>query len=693
MNPPGSYFRKFLNLLFLVLCGMLHAAELLAADDSVEIAALQIMVLENAPVIDGEVGVAEWADAAIFDGYFMQVEPDYGEPSPFRTVVRIGQTKSALYVAFEAYDPDISRLAATSTRRDNVHGNDDSVALFLDTFGDDRTAYMFRSNALATQEDARIADNGRTVDLRWDEAWHSAAVRLDDRWTVEIEIPFSILKYDADTAADWGLNFLRKVPRRLENSLWSGPAESVFRVSAFGALSGLDLPEPEDPWQFIPYALVSVEKDDGSSLELGGDIRWRPSSRLGVDLTLNPDFALVEADVEEINLSRFELFVPEKRPFFLEGNEMYSQRIRQFYSRRIGDITAGAKSNGKVWRSDFSAIVTTGDLLQPDGVTEETAHYGVLRVQHGLARGSNIGVLASNRNFLGDDAGTLGVDTTLFFTETLGMTAQLMRVHGPVADGGLAWFVRPAWDTSTSHFHVRYTEIDAGILEDANATGFMRDDDRKEFDTNLSHKFWIEKGPLEKIYPRVNYNRFTSQAGVLRSWELDAKVDFVFRSGWVMALEYLDEFKLFEKEFRNDRTVATIGWDGRDGRFVSVHAGSGFNFDSDLTLYGFNVKWPFGDSLRLSYDFTRLELDPDPEFESTTIHVFEALYSFNTDLFVKLFLQTNSAIEKENLQLLGVWRFKPPFGALQVAYQRGTSEQGQVSKQGDTFFTKLSWVF
>ncbi len=105
------------------------------------------------------------------------------------------------------------------------------------------------------------------------------------------------------------------------------------------------------------------------------------------------------------------------------------------------------------------------------------------------------------------------------------------------------------------------------------------------------------------------------------------------------------------------------------------------------------MQWAFGDRWRLSYDLTRLELEPDLENETTTIHILEILYSFNPDLFVKLFLQSNSSIDKDNIQALWVWRFKPPFGSLQVAYQRGTSEQGQRSQQGDTFFTKLAWVF
>jgi hypothetical protein len=654
---------------------------------------IEMSFLEQAPTIDGDIGASEWSGTAIVDQTFVQNKPEYGEPSPFRTIVRIGQTEAAVYVAVEAFDPELSRLAAAATQRDGQLDRDDSVAVLFDTFGDDRTAYLFRTNALATQQDGRIADNGRTVDLRWDAAWKSAATRHKDRWTVEFEIPLSILRYAADSSVNWGINFVRTIPRRLETSLWSGPTEVKFRVSEFGDLASLKAPTPEDPWQLIPYILGAIEEGQNADFEVGADVRWRPSSRLGIDLTVNPDFALIEADVETINLSRFELRVPEKRPFFLEGNEMFNQRLRQFYSRRVGDITWGTKASGKLGRTDFSAIITSEELALPGGIGENTADYGVVRLQHSLARGSNIGLLAANRNFQGDDAGSVGIDTTMFFTKTLGMTAQVLRVHGPTAGGGLSWFVRPAWDSATSHFHVRVAELEAGIQDDFNAVGFLTDDDRKEFDTNARHTFWFDDGPIENVRPSVNYNRYESQEGVLRSWELDAEVEVIFRNGWEVELEHIDEFKLFEKEFRNNRTILAVGWDGRDGRSVSVHAGSGFNFDNDVVLYGAKVQWPFGDRWRLSYELSQLELDPDVENESTTIHVFDVMYSFHADLFVKLFIQTNSAIDKDNIQAQWVWRFKPPFGSLQMAYQRGTSEQGQQSLQRDTFFTKFAWVF
>jgi len=656
-------------------------------------AAIQITMLAVAPTIDGNIDESEWGGAALVDQPFVQFEPEFGVPSSFRTVVRIGQTETALYVAFEAFDPDISRLAAAKTQRDSNLDDDDAVAVLLDTFADQRTGYLFCTNVLATQLDVRIADNGRTEDKRWDTAWRSAATRQPDRWTVEFEIPFSSLKFTAGSNRSWGINFVRTTPRRLEESVWSGPGESVLRVSSFGELRGLKVQKQDDSWQFIPYVLGSIEKGEGTEFDAGADIRWRPSSQLGVDLTVNPDFALVEADVEIINLSRFEQSIPEKRPFFLEGNEMFSQRIRQFYSRRIGDITWGAKANGKLGHTDFSTIAMSEDVEIQGGGIEETANYGTVRLQRGLTRGSTIGLLAANRDFQDEDAGSVGIDASLFFSDTLGMTAQLMRVHGPTADGGLAWFLRPAWDTATSHFHVRYTNLDAGILEDINAVGFLRDDDRKEFDTNARHTFWIDSGPIEKVEPSVNYNRYWSQKGVLRSWNVNAELDVEFRNGWDFEIQHTEEFKLFEKEFRNDRTTIEVGWDGRDGRKVSAFAGSGINFDADLTLYGAEVDWPVGDSWRLSYEVKRLELKPDQDNDSTTIHLFDVLYAFHANLFAKVFVQTNSAIDKENIQALWVWRFQPPFGSLQLAYQRGTSERGEESQQDDTFFTKVAWVF
>jgi hypothetical protein len=653
---------------------------------------LQSVVLSSEPTIDGVVDEAVWSEAAVADG-FVQIRPRFGDPSPFPTTVHVGVTTRALFVAFVVTDPEPDRIAGAVTTRDGDLDEDDSVGVLLDTFDDNRTGYFFRTNLIGTQLDGRIADNGQTVDTRWDAAWRCAASRTPAGWVAEFEIPFEILRYRAGEERLWGVNFTRTVPRRLETSVWAGPGETEWRVAQFGTLVGLPLPLRETKrLEVIPYGLVTLEEDESPDYQVDGDLRYRVTGTLGIDLTVNPDFAIIEADVEEINLTRFELFIPEKRPFFLEGLEMFDQRIRQFYSRRIGDISWGTKLSGKVGKTDIAVLGTDGDFDDPDLSDSPRASYAVARLQRGFGS-SNVGFLAANRRLDGEDAGSVGLDTTLFFTDTLGLTAQLLRVHGSERDAGLAWFVRPAWDTSTSHFHVRYTNLDAGILEDFNAVGFLKDDDRKEFDTALAHTFWISSGPLEKIKIDTNYNRYWSQQDVLRSWVLEGEVSFVLRSGWKFEVDYLDEFKLFEKEFRNRRTDLEVGWDSRKGRSVAVFAGTGVNFDSDLFLYGLELEWKLSGRWNLSYSLNRLELDPDPELETTVIHVFSTDYYFNPNLLIRVFFQSNSAIDKDNIQTLLVWRFLPPFGSLQVAYQRGTAEFGTPSEQGDTLFTKLQWVF
>jgi hypothetical protein len=519
-------------------------------------------------------------------------------------------------------------------------------------------------------------------------------MRHDDRWTIEFEIPFSTLVYGAGMDQTWKANFVRTLPRRLETAVWSGPSESVFRVSGFGDLTGINTPgQSADVWQIIPYGIATLEDAKGARFEFGGDIRWRPSSNLGADLTFNPDFALVDADVEVINLTRFEVQVPEKRPFFLEGTEMFNQRYRQFHSRRMGDITWGAKTNGRFGGTEFSFITAAEDLRLTNTPTEKTAYYGILRVQQSIGRGSNIGLLATNRNLGSENAGSFGLDTTTYFTETLSFNGQIFEVHGPTAGGRFVWYMRPSYDTSTTHFHIRWGHFAPGIRNDFNVLGFLQDDDRKELDTNFGHTIFFDEGLLERIRPSVNFGRYTSfDQGVLRGYALSPRVEAVLRNGLEFEVNYRNEYRLFEKGYYNQQTNFVAGWNGRDGRYISANVGTGVNFDNDLFLYGGEVRWAFGESWRVSYNLTRLELSPDLKRESTTIHVFETTYTFNPDLFVRAFFQTNSAIDKQNVQVLGVWRFNPPFGSVQVAYQKGTSAFGQQSEQGHTLFTKLAWV-
>ncbi|MEE9167891.1 MAG: hypothetical protein V3U24_10595 [Candidatus Neomarinimicrobiota bacterium] len=331
--------------------------------------------------------------------------------------------------------------------------------------------------------------------------------------------------------------------------------------------------------------------------------------------------------------------------------------------------------------------------LMDHGSDSSDATYTVVRAKKGLFGSSNIGFLAANRIYGTDNQGSAGMDATLFFSETLGATAQFVRAHGPLHDGATAWFLRPAFDNATSHFHVRYSHWDEGLLENMNVVGFIRDDNRREFDTNLSHTLWMQEGAVEEVDARVNYNHYWSQAGVLRSWELDAKCDVTFTNKWEIELSHNDEFKRYEKDFRNRETKVELGYDSRAGRSAKISFGLGRNYESDLRRFGTHTTLKVTDAWNASYSLTRLWLDPDPETEGTWIHVLRSSYYINKDFYLKLFYQINSVIDKHNVQAVLAWRFLPPFGSLQIAYQRGTSRFGTSSDQGNSLFTKLSWVF
>jgi hypothetical protein len=222
--------------------------------------------------------------------------------------------------------------------------------------------------------------------------------------------------------------------------------------------------------------------------------------------------------------------------------------------------------------------------------------------------------------------------------------------------------------------------------------GFVRDDDRLEMDSALTKQFWFRSGPLERIEYQSNYNIYWSQENVLRSWQIDQEVGVDFRNRWRVEAAYTGEFKLFEKEFRNHLTGVRVGYNLREWQSMAVDYQTGKNFDSRVDLVGAVFRRKITDALSIEYQLDRLWLDPDPEESSTTIHVVRAVQNFTRDLFVKLFFQTNSAIDRKNVQAVFVWRYKPPFGTVQLAYQRGTAALGQRSEQGNTLFVKLSYV-
>ncbi|MFC1553295.1 DUF5916 domain-containing protein [candidate division KSB1 bacterium] len=656
-------------------------------------------------VIDGKLNETEWENAQAVTG-FTQFEPDYGTPASLKTYVKVLFDNEMIYFGFDCKDSDISLISTKVTQRDGEVYEDDAIAFIIDTFNDKNNAYMFQVNALGTQQDERWADNGRTRDTKWDIRWSSAGNINSDGWTAEVAIPLDVIKFDKNSP-EWGLNVIRYIPRNREMSHWSKGLTEWFRIAEIGTINGLDLEDYIGKnYTIIPYIQSQTERGRKSEGDVGGDVRLNFSSNFGIDATFNPDFATIEADVVQVNMSRFELSYPEKRPFFMEGGENYSTRIKQFYSRRIGEIPWGLKLNGKADSWKINALTTQSDpsTANPGISAGEDANYTVFRVNKETFNSSNIGIIGANRYYSDKNKGSIGLAGTLFFTNALGLTTQFIKSYGDFEKGSWTYFVRPSFDSKNGHFHVRYTHVGENVRENMNGIGYIRDDDRREVDSNIKRNIWFTNSWLDQIVPTINYNRYWSQTGNLRSWNMRNEIEILFLKRWQLDLEYGEEFRRFEKGFRNTDFETELSYDNNQGQTIAVVYGEGLNYEMDYEKYGVEMNFKLREGWDLSYEAERYWFKPDLEDENTLFHAVNSTYYVNKDMYFKLFYQSQYDVfggysdpefdlSRETVQFVYVWRFLPPFGSFQLAFQQGSTQHTEIIGRGKTLFTKLSWVF
>jgi hypothetical protein len=302
-------------------------------------------------------------------------------------------------------------------------------------------------------------------------------------------------------------------------------------------------------------------------------------------------------------------------------------------------------------------------------------------------------LLAANKLSGGKNRGTLGIDTALYFTDTFRFTGQFALSYGEHNKDNIAFFLRPSYDSATFHIHLRYTQLGRNFGDNANAVGFIRDDNRRELDSAIRKTFWLRKWGFDRIEYGSNYNIYWGLDGILRSWKIDEELSFDLKNKFSLKVEHHQEYKLFEKDFRNHQTELNVGYNTREWQSATIAYSFGKNFDLNFHLIEGRLNYKLTKNFSLQYSLTRLRYEPDPLEESTWIHVIRATNYFTNDLFIKIFFQTNSAIDKTNIQILFVYRFQPPFGFIQLAYQKGTARFGLKGEQGHTLFLKLTYVF
>jgi len=639
--------------------------------------------------IDGKLNEAVW-ESAPAAGDFVQFQPDKGEKPIFPTTVKILYSEDHLYFGFILEDRRPEKIIARHSRRDSDLGEDDAIVVALDTFLDRRTAYFFFTNPLGAQLDGRISDNGRTTDTTWDAEWYSAAEQTDTGWTAEIAIPLSIIKYKPGENRKWGLGIVRYLPRFMGRDTWTGPVETTTKVSQYGTMAGLSLGRSQRNLKVIPHLVTRFRGGEKTELSPGLDVRYAISQSMSMDLTVNPDFATIEADEEQVNLTRFELSLPEKRNFFLEGSEIYSQRIRLFYSRRISDIYGGTKIYGK--KNGYEYSFMTVQSKKDEARELPTANYSVFRLKKDIFKSSTIGFLGANKIAGGKKYGNAGIDIVHFFSDKVNITGQFALSYGDHTSGNTAYFLRPSYDSSTFHIHLRYTHLGEFFGDNANHVGFIYDDDREELDSAIQKTWWIRKGGIDRLEYSSNYNIYWSTRNILRSWRIDQEIELDLTNKLSFEMEYMREFKRYEADFDNYSVGLEAGYNTREWQSARINVEFGHSYGLDYKLIGAGLNYKLLKNLSFEYGLNRLIFNPDPDGENTWIHILRMTHYFTKDLYFKLFYQTNTAITKENIQALFVYRFQPPFGTIQLAYQKGSNRLGDAGEKWDSVFLKLSYV-
>ena len=440
----------------------------LSAQESLEPYSIDAVLVTQGPEIDGSLDDAVWQQGTLID-VFLQQEPNEGAPATERTEVRVLYDAQTLYLALWAYDSEPDALTATEMRRDSDQlMREDNFQIILDTFSDSRSAYMFVTNPLGAQLDQQVVNEGEggragfgmassNVNKDWDGVWHVAARQGPDGWTAEIAIPMVTLRFPDAEPQSWGINLMRNIGRKNEQAFWTPIPKpyTITRVSLAGSIDNLHSLNRGRDLRITPFATsgatrvteAGVTADDLQG-DVGIDVKYGITAGLNLDVTVNTDFAEAEVDDQQVNLTRFPLFFPEKRDFFLENAgqfnvgsaSSFNRLVDLFFTRNIGlteagdnvPILGGARMTGKVGRNDIAVMnVQTDKALGLSGQNFLVARYG----RNFLTR-SKVGALFINKADTDGDYynRTYAVDATLAPHANLIATGFLSKTQTPGPD-------------------------------------------------------------------------------------------------------------------------------------------------------------------------------------------------------------------------------------------------------------------
>ena len=462
---------------------------------------------------------------------FVQRSPTDGSPVSQRTEAYIGYTAKHLYVVFLCFDTEPSKLRAHMNRREDIQ-EDDQIGLMIDTFNDHRHAYTLYVNPVGVQQDG-VWSEGTEPDLSFDTVWNSTAHITKQGYVAWFEIPFKSLRFPHSPEQNWGILFERDIPRNNEASFYPAISSNQLGfLSQEATASGIKEISPGRNMQFNPYGSFSSfhaldTRDPNQArysnrlaqMRTGLDSKFILKDSLVLDTTINPDFAQVESDEPQTTINqRFEVFFPEKRPFFQENAGYFSTPINLVFTRRIADPTYGIRLTGKVGRWGIGTLLADDrspgkSVVESDPLSGHRAYYGVVRVSRDLWKDSNIGFLFTDRelktspNTSCDDARCTvgsnrvgGFDSKIRFNKVWVGTFQALASSTKFNDGsriaGPSYQIYLERSTRALEFNTLYNDTAPGFETD---TGFYRRPDIRRFSNEFMYRFY-KKSPKKLIW-------------------------------------------------------------------------------------------------------------------------------------------------------------------------------------------------
>lgn len=680
---------------------------------------LAAVVAAREVVLDGRLGDPLWRDAPVLDR-FTQRTPDEGAPATERTEIRVVVTPRTLVVGVVCLDREAGKVAARQYDRDGDFASDDWVNVSVDSYLDRRNASFFRVNPLGTQYDALVTNEG-AEEAEWDAIWESRTSVGPDGWRAEIAIPLSALRYP-DGATSFGFNVTRMLRRRQETSSWGAWRRETgqTRISMAGTLNGFRL-ERRLPLVLKPYLLTGYDHDvreaggthrNGARLDAGLDVKAGVTPTLVLDATLRTDFAQVESDTQRVNLSRFPLFYPEKRDFFLErrGFTRFGQpeMAELFYSRRIGlsadgepvPIAGGARLTGNVGRTEVGVIA----VRQEESTGLPETDFYVARVRHPLGVRSSFGAIFTDRE--GGPPGrewnrSGGFDLDVKPTETLGFTAFWATTRDaeerPETD---AWRFTGTFDDGTWRLHTSFKhydeDFDPGI-------GFVAQTGITNLYGVVARRFFPKTGLLREWTVASEYDYFEDPSGAPSMRRFEAKVAAEARdASWAEVEVVADSWDRLDEPFEiREGIVVPAGafWNRRH----TVEAGSskarpfsasggvewGSFYGGELETWTGQLSWRPNPHLLVDLDEEYNDVRLPAGSFSTSLLGLRGTWNFSKSLLLTAFAQANtdSDLTSVNTRLRWIWR---PGSDVYLVFNRATGDG--LEREAWQVMLKATWA-